>query len=145
MKKVAISIVISCLLLSGCLNQASARVVEDMYNAALTGDKEYVHAVFAENDAAIDENLDEVMEQLASQVEDMQGTKNMGIRELRNRHLQDDLIENLDETYDENWYLVVARLGDDTLALWTLQSDGYYYVADHKEMSNDAYNEEILD
>ncbi|WP_373893511.1 hypothetical protein ACUL41_04995 [Virgibacillus natechei] len=145
MKKVAIFIVMSSILLSGCMNQASARVVDDIYNAALKGDDEYIESVFAEKYADTNANLDDVLAQLASQVEDMQGTKNMGIRELRHRQLQDDVIENMDETYDENWYLVVARLGDDTLALWTLQSDDYYFVADYEEMSNDVYNEEILD
>ncbi|MBY7144265.1 hypothetical protein KFZ56_14640 [Virgibacillus sp. NKC19-3] len=145
MKKVAIFIVIFSSLLSGCLNQASAKVVEDIYNAALKGDEDYVRAVFAENDADVDEHLSEIMEQLATEVEDMQGTKNMGIRELRNRQLQDDLIEHLDEKYDENWYLIAARLDDETVALWTMQSDGYYFVADYEELSNDTYHKEILD
>ncbi|GAB3053007.1 hypothetical protein [Virgibacillus ainsalahensis] len=146
MKKGSVGIVIILsLFLSGCMNQASAKVVEDMYNAALVENEEYIRGIYAEHYEDIDENLDEVMGKLTTQVRSMQGVKNMSITELRHRQLQPEVIKNLDERYDKNWYLVVARLDDNSVMLWILQADGYYFIADGQKLSNEEYNNEILD
>ncbi|MBP1970681.1 putative nucleic acid-binding Zn-ribbon protein [Virgibacillus natechei] len=145
MKRIAIVLLISSFFVSGCMNQASASVVEDIYRAAQTGDEDYIRTVFDENYESIDENLEEVMEQLASEVSEMYGATNMSLKELRQRELQTEVIQTLDKRYEENWYLVVGRLDDDHVILWTLQSDGYYFVADREKLSNDAYHKTVLD
>ncbi|MFC2949648.1 hypothetical protein [Virgibacillus sediminis] len=132
------------ILLGGCMNQASARVVEDMYNAALVGNDEYIRGMFSRHYEGIDEHLDEVVGELASQVQHMQGVKNMSIQQLRKLQIQSGVIGHLDEKYDENWYLIVARLDDDQVILWTVRKDGYYFIAGSEEMSNEEYQEEIL-
>lgn len=143
-KLMMLGMIAASLLLSGCMNQASARVVEDIYSAALTEDEEYIEYVFAENYPDIEQQMDDLIDTLVSHTQASQGLANMGFQEVRNRQLNEEKIAELDQKYDENWILVVGRVGDAQVALWTMQTDGYYYVADFQVLSNTDYNQEFL-
>ncbi|WP_100010279.1 hypothetical protein [Lentibacillus sediminis] len=143
-KLMVLGVILASLLLSGCMSQASARVVEDIYSAALTGDEEYIEYVFAENYPDIEQNMNDLIDTLVSHTQESQGLANMGLRELRHGQLNEEKIAELNQKYDENWILVVGRVGDNQVALWTMQTDGYYYVADFQVLSSTDYNQEFL-
>ncbi|MFC3041877.1 hypothetical protein ACFOGI_16705 [Virgibacillus xinjiangensis] len=145
MRKAVLPLLLSvCILLGGCMNQASARVVEDMYNAALVGNDEYIQGIFSRYDEELDKPMEEVSKDLASQVQHMQGVKNMSIQQLRKWEIQSGVVDRMTEKYEDNWHLIVARLDEDRVNLWTVRKDGYYFIAGCEELRNEEYQQKIL-
>lgn len=145
MKKLLLfAVVISCLFLSGCMNSVTARIVEDMYLAALKEEEDTTASYFSEEYLA-DKQLDELMAEVANGAINMEGIAFMNIIELKERKLNPELIEKLDNSYGEGWHFVIAKVAQDRIMTWVVQKGStQYYIVGGEEVHIDKYNEEIL-
>ncbi|WP_162800333.1 hypothetical protein [Oceanobacillus zhaokaii] len=138
------SFVVCFLLLSGCMNSVTARIVEDMYMAALNEDVDKAVSYFSE-DFLADKQLDELMSDLTADVINMEGIAFMNIIELNERKLNPDLIEKLDDSYGEAWHFVIAKVDQNHIMTWVVQKgSSQYYIVGGEEVHVDKYNEEVL-
>ncbi|RDW20029.1 hypothetical protein CWR48_06900 [Oceanobacillus arenosus] len=145
MKKLGLFfVIIFCLPLSGCMNSATARIVEDMYMAALNEDVDTALSYFSE-DYLADKPIDELMTDLTADVINMKGIAFMNTIELNERKLNPELIKKLTDTYGDTWHFVVAKVDQDRIMTWVVQKgNDQYYIVGGEEVHVDKYNEEVL-
>ncbi|RLL46801.1 hypothetical protein D8M04_06260 [Oceanobacillus piezotolerans] len=134
--------IISILFLSGCFHSTAARIVTDMYQAALGMDKELVESYFSEDYKEDNEPFTEVVEKLNVDVVNRQGVHLMHITELTSSQLTEEAVQALNEDYQGEWSLVVAQIDEDSLMAWIVQrGETQYYIMDGKEISNKEFND----
>lgn len=145
MKKIRMALpLLPALLLAGCFHSAAVSVVQDMYEAALVENEQLVEAYFDDNYLE-DKSLTEITEELAEDARAMQGVTSMNITEHTSRHLNENLAEQMDALYGDNWHYIVAQTGGDSIMTWILiKGETQYYIMDGQKISVEQYNKEIL-
>ena len=145
MKKLRMALpLLPALLLAGCFHSAAVSVVQNMYEAALVENEELVEAYIDENYLE-DKSLEEITEELAADARKMQGVKSMNITEHTASHLNENLTEEMDASYGDNWHYIVAQTGEDSIMTWILlKGETQYYIMDGQKVSVEEYNKEIL-
>ncbi|MFD1848750.1 hypothetical protein [Oceanobacillus bengalensis] len=146
MKKIGVIIGISTLfLLSGCMNPTSVRIVEDMYRAAIMEEDTKVESYFSEEFMLENEPFSEVKDKIHTDAINMKGIEFMNTTEIREKDLNPEIAEGLNDTFDE-WSYIVTQIDEDQIMTWVVQrGETQYYIVEGKAYPIDAYNEEVLE
>ncbi|MFD1414270.1 hypothetical protein [Oceanobacillus jeddahense] len=146
MKRLLLLIVICIpLFLAGCLSPSSARIVNDMYEAALMEEEENVASYFSEEYIEA-HSIDELTNELAEDVRAMYGVKMMNITLIRNRELKDDYIESIGLSNDQDLYVVTAQTDEREVMVWIVErGDTQYSIIYGERYDFDTYNDIVLE
>lgn len=143
MRKITALLVSSVFLLTGCFNPASVSVVEDMYGQALMENEAAVAAYFSEEFLS-EHPIEELVEELAVQVRSVEGVKLLNAIELTRKRLNPEIVEELDEMYEERWHYVVNDAGGEDIMTWVvLKTSSQYEIVETEKVTNEYYNESI--
>ncbi|GIO24495.1 hypothetical protein [Oceanobacillus sp. J11TS1] len=145
MKRLVLLIVVCIpLFLSGCLSSSSARIVSDMYKAAIMEEEDKVASYFSE--AYLDTHpIDELTKELAEDVRGMYGVNMMNITLIRDRELQDDYIESLGLSDEKDLFAVTAQTDEREVMVWMIErGDAQYTIVHGERYDFDTYNEKVL-
>lgn len=136
--------ILSVLFLTGCLNPVSVSVVTEMYKEALLEEEENVAAYFS--DAFLDDySIDELTQELASHVRNAGGIQLLNTVEIKRNQLNEAIVTELDETYEDDWFYIALESGKDEIMTWiVLRTSTHYEIVDGEKMTVDAYNENVL-
>ena len=141
---IIILILTSILFLSGCLNPVAVSVVEDTYEAALMKNDALVESYFSK-DFLAEHPIEELSDELAEDVRNREGTKLMNFKEHGEGHLNPEVIQALNEKYNNEWNFVVAQTSDATIMIWiVIKGERLYSIVDGKEVDVNTYLEDIL-
>lgn len=146
MKRVALLIVICIpLFLAGCLSPNSVRVVSDMYTAALMDEEENVASYFSEEYLEA-HPLEELINESAEDVRAMYGVNMMNITLIRDRDLQDNYIESIGLSDDQDLYVITAQTDETEVMVWIIErGESQYTIIQGERYDFDTYNEKVLD
>lgn len=144
MKKLIIILFVASFLLTACFNPIAVSVVEDMYEAALLEDEAEISSYFS--DAYLEEHSsEELSAELAEHVRYAGGVKLLNTVELPRNRLNDDIVTELDDAYDDNWYYIVLDASEEEVMTWiVIKGSSQYEVVDGEKMNHSEYNENVL-
>ncbi|AXI10428.1 hypothetical protein CV093_17665 [Oceanobacillus sp. 143] len=130
------------LFLSGCMGGGAAGAVEGMYKAAINGNGEQIDQIFSQADEYDSYYLDDLIDELASNVMDQDGIDNMKIKEIKRNMLNKAAVEDLDNEFDSNWNLVGVQLDKDYLYVWVLKEvSGNYFIVYGEDFDQEEFEE----
>lgn len=146
MKRLVLLIVICIpLFLAGCLSPNSAKVVNDMYQAALMEEEENVASYFSEEYLEA-HPIEELTNESAEDVRTMYGVNMMNITLIRNRELQDNYIESIGLSDDQDLFVITAQTDETEVMVWIVErGKSQYTIIQGKRYDFDTYNEKVLD
>ncbi|WP_152655338.1 hypothetical protein [Oceanobacillus sp. CFH 90083] len=146
MKHLLLLIVICIpLFLAGCLSPNSVRVVNDMYQAALMEEEEKVASYFSE-DFLEAHPIKELTHELAEDVRAMYGVNMMNITLIRDRELQDDYIESLGLSDEQEVYVITAQTDEREVMVWIVERGrSQYTILQGERYDFDTYHDIVLD
>ncbi|MCG5102134.1 hypothetical protein [Oceanobacillus alkalisoli] len=143
MRKMIILLAAAAFLLTGCFNPASVSVVEDMYEEALLEDEAAVAAYF-NKEFLREYPIEELADELATQVRNVEGIKLLNAIELTGKRLNPEIAAELDDTYEERWHYIVNDAGEGDIMTWiVLKTSTHYEITDGKKVTADYYNKHI--
>lgn len=147
MKRLVLLTAVLCipLFLAGCLSPNSARIVGDMYNAAIVEEEDNVASYFSEAYLKAHPK-EELTGELAQDVRAMYGVNMMNITLIRDRDLQDDYIESLGLSEDRDLYVVTAQTDEREVMVWIVEhGDKQYTIIYGEKYDFDTYNDKVLE
>lgn len=143
MKKLLVLLLSIVVILTGCLNPASVRVIEDMYTQALMEEEEAVATYFSD-DILEEHPIEELTQELASHPRAVGGISLLNAAQLTRNRLQPDIVEELDEKYDEEWHFVVNDATEGEVMTWVLlKTPTQYLIVEGEKVSIEEYQEHI--
>ncbi|GGP07154.1 hypothetical protein [Oceanobacillus neutriphilus] len=146
MKRLVLLIVICIpIFLAGCLSPNSAKVVNDMYQAALMEEEENVASYFSEEYLEA-HPIEELTNESAEDVRTMYGVNMMNITLIRDRELQDNYIESIGLSDDQDLYVITAQTDETEVMVWVVErGKSQYTIIQGERYDFDTYNEKVLD
>lgn len=144
MKRLSIVLLLSILLLTGCLNPISVSVVEEMYTNALLENQENAAAYFT--DEYLAENPPErLTEELAAHARSAGGVKSLNGIEVTKNRLNPELVKLYDEMFKDEWYYVAVQPDEKHIVAWiVLNKETQYEIAAGEKLTVKEYNEYVL-
>jgi hypothetical protein len=141
---ITIAILTSVLFLSGCLNPIAISVVQDAYEAALVENDRLVETYFSK-DYLSEHPIEELSDELAEDVRNREGTKLMNFKEHGEGRLNPEVVQALNEKYNDEWNFVVAQTSDETIMIWiVIKGERQYSIVDGKKIDVDTYLKDVL-
>ncbi len=146
MKRLVLLIVMCIpVFLAGCLSPNSARIVNDMYTAALMGEEENVASYFSEEYLEA-HPIEELTNEAAEDVRAMYGVNMMNITLIRDRELQDNYIESIGLSDEQNLFVITAQTDEAEVMVWIVErGKTQYTIIQGERYDFDTYNEKVLD
>ncbi|GEN87651.1 hypothetical protein [Oceanobacillus sojae] len=146
MKRLVLLIVMCIpVFLAGCLSPNSARIVNDMYTAALMGEEENVASYFSEEYLEA-HPIEELTNEAAEDVRAMYGVNMMNITLIRDRELQDNYIESIGLSDEQNLFVITAQTDEAEVMVWIVErGKTQYTIIQGERYDLDTYNEKVLD
>lgn len=143
MKKI-VYLLLPVFLLTGCTNPVAVSIVEDVYTEALMEEDEAVASYF--NPAYLTEHpIETLSDELAVQAQNAGGIKLLNAAELTRNLLNPDIVEELDETYSDNWFYVALTADENHIMTWiVLKTSTQYEIVEGEKITVEAYNEDVL-
>lgn len=140
-------LIIMCIpvFLAGCLSPNSARIVNDMYTAALMGEEENVASYFSEEYLEA-HPIEELTNEAAEDVRAMYGVNMMNITLIRDRELQDNYIESIGLSDEQDLFVITAQTDEAEVMVWIVErGKTQYTIIQGERYDFDTYNEKVLD
>ncbi|MEK4297966.1 hypothetical protein MKY30_00925 [Oceanobacillus sp. FSL W8-0428] len=146
MKRLVLLIVMCIpVFLAGCLSPNSARIVNDMYTAALMDEEENVASYFSEEYLEA-HPIEELTNEAAEDVRAMYGVNMMNITLIRDRELQDNYIESIGLSDDQDLFVITAQTDEAEVMVWIVErGKTQYTIIQGERYDFDTYNEKVLD
>ncbi|MFD1451207.1 MULTISPECIES: hypothetical protein [Oceanobacillus] len=146
MKRLVLLIVMCIpVFLAGCLSPNSARIVNDMYTAALMGEEENVASYFSEEYLEA-HPIEELTNEAAEDVRAMYGVNMMNITLIRDRELQDNYIESIGLSDEQDLFVITAQTDEAEVMVWIVErGKTQYTIIQGERYDFDTYNEKVLD
>ncbi|WP_339179688.1 hypothetical protein [Oceanobacillus sp. FSL W7-1293] len=133
------------LFLAGCLSPNSARVVNDMYQAAIMEEEENVASYFSE-EYLKEHPIDELTSELAEDARTMYGVNMMNITHIREKELQDNYIESAGLSDNPDLSVVTAQTDEREVMVWMVErGSAQYTIIQGERYDFDTYNENVLE
>ena len=140
MRKLVLSLIIVGVLLAGCSGTSSKKaesIVKDLYQAAFNKE-------FSEVDSLLihlpeyDRYAEEFQEDLYDTVADLGGMNHLKIDTPNEKLINQELINGLNNEFDDNWKMVCVKMDENYFMVWILQEiDGDLYIIDGEDFNGD--------
>lgn len=143
MRKVLLIIAGCVIMLSGCLNSVAVKVVDDMYTNAIMEESETVEFYFSDEYFS-QYPLDSLIEELASHMRHAGGVTLLNTIELTRNQLDENIVHELDEKYDEKWHFVVNDADDEHVMTWiVVKTSTQYEIVEGNKVTIKDYQDQI--
>lgn len=144
MKKISVLLIFLSFILTGCLNPAAVAIVENMYTEALMENDEAAASYFSTSYLET-HPIEELAEELRVQVRYAEGVKLLNAIEVKQNRLNEDIVETLDETYQDEWHFIALDAPEDQIMTWiVLKTETKYEIVDGQLLAVEEYNENVL-